>query len=268
MVEQAGRVRLVKNGATLPTPFLDISDLVLDGGERGLLSIAFPPDYAASGRFYVYFTDNGGDIRIEEYRRSSDPDRADRNTRRLVLAIEHSSESNHNGGQLHFGPDGYLYAGTGDGGGANDAHDNAQNLGTRLGKLLRIDPEMVVGGGAPPPPARDTTPPSLQRNDPPPPAGAAPGRRGDVHALPRALHRLGLRETPCAPSGVRAAEGAQITTRTPARAPEGEAHPPRSQGASQRPSPGWPPVRAVGVRARDAAGNSTGVARVRVLVRR
>ena len=114
------------------------------GGERGLLSMAFAPDYATSGKFYVYFTDAGGDIRIEEYRRSSNPDRADPATRRLVLTIEHSSEDNHNGGQLQFGPDGYLYAATGDGGGGNDVHDNAQNLGTLLGKLLRIDPDMVA----------------------------------------------------------------------------------------------------------------------------
>ena len=92
VVEQAGRLRLVKNGVALPTPFLDISDLVLDGGERGLLSVAFPPDYATSGRFYVYFTDTGGDIRIEEYRRSANADRADRTTRRPVLGIEHSSQ--------------------------------------------------------------------------------------------------------------------------------------------------------------------------------
>jgi glucose/arabinose dehydrogenase len=166
VVEQAGRVRLVENGVALPTPFLDISDLVLDGGERGLLSMAFPPDYAASGRFYVYFTDTGGDIRIEEYRRSADPDRADVGSRRLVLGIEHSSESNHNGGQLQFGPDGYLYAGTGDGGGGNDEHDNAQNLGTRLGKLLRIDPDLMAAGGGPLPPARDITPPRMRTKVP------------------------------------------------------------------------------------------------------
>jgi glucose/arabinose dehydrogenase len=165
VVEQAGRIRLVHNGKAQGTPFLDITSLVLDGGERGLLSMAFAPDYATSGKFYVYFTDNGGDIRIEEYRRSSDPNRADPATRRLVLAIEHSSQLNHNGGQLQFGPDGYLYAATGDGGGGNDIHDNAQNLATLLGKVLRIDPDMIAGGGRLPP-ARDITPPGLHTRVP------------------------------------------------------------------------------------------------------
>ena len=127
--------------------------------------MAFAPDYATSGKFYVYFTGAGGDIHIEEYRRSSNPDRADPATRRLVLTIEHSSEDNHNGGQLQFGPDGYLYAATGDGGGGNDGHGNAQNLGTLLGKLLRIDPDRVPGGG-PLPPDRDVTPPRLRTRVP------------------------------------------------------------------------------------------------------
>ena len=84
-MEQAGRIRLVQDGAALPTPFLDIADLVLAGGERGLLSMAFPPDYATSGRFYVYFTDAAGDIRIEEYRRSAIPTGPTGPRRRLVL---------------------------------------------------------------------------------------------------------------------------------------------------------------------------------------
>jgi glucose/arabinose dehydrogenase len=165
VTQQGGVVSLIKGGAPQATPFLDISGIVLDGGERGLLSIAFPPDYASSGRFYVYFTDAGGDIRIEQYRRSSNPDVADPASRRLVLAIEHSSEDNHNGGQLQFGPDGYLYAATGDGGGGNDIHDNAQNLGTLLGKLLRIDPDMVPGGGMLPG-DRDITSPRLRTRFP------------------------------------------------------------------------------------------------------
>jgi glucose/arabinose dehydrogenase len=106
VVEQGGAIRLVEGSTANPTPFLDIQGIVQNGGERGLLSMAFAPDYASSGRFYVYFTDNGGDIRIEEFRRGADPDVADPGTRRLVLAIEHSSEPNHNGGQLQFGPDG------------------------------------------------------------------------------------------------------------------------------------------------------------------
>ena len=102
--------------------------------------MAFAPDYATSGQVLRLLHGRGGDIRIEEFRRRPSPDRADPATRRAVLTIEHSSESNHNGGQLQFGPDGYLYAATGDGGGGDDIHDNAQNLATLLGKLLRIDP--------------------------------------------------------------------------------------------------------------------------------
>ena len=147
--------------------------------------MAFAPDYATSGKFYVYFTGAGGDIHIEEYRRSSNPDRADPATRRIVLTIEHSSEDNHNGGQLQFGPDGYLYAATGDGGGGNDSHDNAQNLGTLLGKLLRIDPDMVPGGGTAP--ARSRRDPSASPHPVPrEAAAAAPRRRGGLRPLQRA----------------------------------------------------------------------------------
>src|SRR5262249_37746624 len=105
VVEQQGRVMLVKNGRKLGTPFLDITGDVQSGGERGLLSVAFAPDYSSSGRFYVYYTDKGGDIRVEEFRRSSNADRADKGSRRLVLFQEHSQFPNHNGGQLQFGPD-------------------------------------------------------------------------------------------------------------------------------------------------------------------
>jgi glucose/arabinose dehydrogenase len=101
--------------------------------------MAFAPDYARSGRFYVYFTDKTGDIHIQEFKRGS-ANRAAMDTRRNLLTITHREFSNHDGGQLQFGPDGYLYAGTGDGGGAGDPHDNGQSLGTRLAKLLRIDP--------------------------------------------------------------------------------------------------------------------------------
>ena len=103
--------------------------------------MAFAPDYATSRRFYVYYTTNGGDIRIEEYKRSaSNADAADPSSARPLLTIEHSTFPNHNGGQLQFGPDGFLYAGTGDGGAAGDPFRNGQNTGTLLGKLLRIDP--------------------------------------------------------------------------------------------------------------------------------
>ncbi|MFL5956059.1 MAG: PQQ-dependent sugar dehydrogenase, partial [Solirubrobacterales bacterium] len=126
------------------TPFLDIhTDVKSSGSEQGLLSMAFAPDYATSHRVYVYYTDRGGDIRIQQLQASGD--RADASTRRDVIKIEHSEFPNHNGGQLQFGPDGMLYAGTGDGGSEGDPNHNGQNLGTLLGKLIRIDPK--PGGG-------------------------------------------------------------------------------------------------------------------------
>ncbi len=119
--------------------------------ERGLLSIAFAPDYIISGRFFVYYTSRrppaarAGDVVIDEFRRSAaDPEVADPATRRPLLAIDHDDHENHNGGQLAVGPDGALYAGTGDGGGAGDPLGSGQNPGSLLGKLLRLDP---AGGG-------------------------------------------------------------------------------------------------------------------------
>jgi hypothetical protein len=144
-----GKVRLVVDDAVRPTPFLDIAPFGLSlGGERGLLSVVAAPDYASSGKVYVYYTDSGGDIRIEEFTRSStNPETADPSSRRTVLVIEHSDEGNHNGGQLHFGADGCLWVTTGDGGGQNDEHNNAQNVGTLLGKVLRFDPDPPGVGG-------------------------------------------------------------------------------------------------------------------------
>ncbi|MSO41256.1 MAG: sugar dehydrogenase [Solirubrobacterales bacterium] len=148
VVEQAGRVRLVLRGRRLGRPFLDIRRLVRFGGEQGLLSIAFPPDYGSSGRFYAYFVNNEGSIEIDEFRRSAgNPNRAKRKTRRVVITIPHPDESNHNGGQLQFGPGGYLFAGAGDGGGAGDADNSAQRTDNLLGKLIRIDPR--ESGGRP-----------------------------------------------------------------------------------------------------------------------
>jgi glucose/arabinose dehydrogenase len=143
VVERGGTIRQVKDGVLLPAPFLDISDLVLPEGEQGLLSMAFAPDYATSKRFYVFYTDKAGNNRIEEFRRYT-PDRASRASRRVVLRIEHPVAANHNGGQLQFGPDGYLYASTGDRGGGVDPRTTAQNLGSLHGKLLRIDPRPVT----------------------------------------------------------------------------------------------------------------------------
>lgn len=147
VVEQGGRVVLVDDGEVVSEPFLDISGDVTAGGEQGLLSIAFAPDYEQSGRFYVDFTDTEGDTRIQEFRRSeSDPRVADPGTRRELLFVDQPFP-NHNGGLLLFGPDRKLYIGLGDGGSAGDPMGNGQDLGTLLGKILRIDP--LPSGGRP-----------------------------------------------------------------------------------------------------------------------
>jgi glucose/arabinose dehydrogenase len=140
VVEQGGRIRLIKNGALQTTPFLDITSRVLSGGERGLLSVAFHPQYATNHFFYVYFTaQTSGDIRIERFTTTSNPDVADPATSKLILTTPHPSQSNHNGGLLAFGPDGMLYAGLGDGGGSGDPFGNGQNFNALLGSLLRLD---------------------------------------------------------------------------------------------------------------------------------
>jgi glucose/arabinose dehydrogenase len=138
VVERAGRIRLVRGRKR--QPFTNISGSVSTGGERGLLSVAFPPDYERSRLLYVYFTNRSGDIEIAELHADAAGTKAPASTLRPVLLIPHPNHSNHNGGQLQFGPDGLLYAGTGDGGGAGDAPDNAQDPNSRLGKLLRINP--------------------------------------------------------------------------------------------------------------------------------
>jgi hypothetical protein len=145
VVEQAGRIMEVRDGQKLDTPFLDITGFVRCCGEQGLLSMAFAPDYATSGRFYVYYTaprmnDSGGSvITVDEFTRAT-ADSADPASRRNVFVVDHPTNGNHNGGQLQFGPDGLLYAGTGDGGSGNDPPGNAQNLAVNLGKLLRVNP--------------------------------------------------------------------------------------------------------------------------------
>jgi glucose/arabinose dehydrogenase len=146
VVEQPGTVQVIRGGHKLGHPFLDIRGLVGDdGGERGLLSIAFPPDYAQSRRFYAYYTDNNGNIRVEEFQRRS-ATRAARGARRTVIQIPHPINANHNGGQLQFLGD-LLYLGTGDGGSGGDPPNNAQSKESLLGKLLRIDPR--PSGGRP-----------------------------------------------------------------------------------------------------------------------
>lgn len=140
VVEQSGIIKIIRNGQTLATPFLDIRDRVESGGEKGLLSVAFHPKYRENGRFFVNYTARKNGVLksvIAEYRVSSNPDIADR-TERVILEIEQPF-ANHNGGLNKFGPDGFLYIGLGDGGAAGDPFNNAQNLETLLGKILRID---------------------------------------------------------------------------------------------------------------------------------
>jgi glucose/arabinose dehydrogenase len=149
VVEREGTIRVVRRGRVLRAPFLDIRGLVTSGGESGLLSMAFAPDYARSRRFYVYYTDNQGFIAIDGFLRArSTPDRALPGSRRTIMRVPHG-RFNHKGGQVRFGPDGRLYAGFGDGGGGGDPDRNAQNLGRILGKLVRIDPRPRGGYSVP-----------------------------------------------------------------------------------------------------------------------
>jgi uncharacterized repeat protein (TIGR01451 family) len=150
VVEQEGLIRIVKNKTLLPKPFLDISARVSCCGERGLLSVAFPPGYANKGYFYVNYTNNDGNTVVARYRVTTDPDIANPNSEEIILAIDQPF-SNHNGGQLAFGPDGYLYIGMGDGGSGGDPQDNGQRPDTFLGKLLRIDVESGASPYAVPP---------------------------------------------------------------------------------------------------------------------
>jgi glucose/arabinose dehydrogenase len=146
VTEQPGRIRVLVDRKLRSRAFLDIRGEVRCCGEQGLLSMAFAPDYAKSGLFYVYITGTDGDIRVLQYKRSaSSAQVADPGSAREVIRIEHSQFGNHNGGQVQFGPDGMLYLATGDGGGGGDPLRTGQDLGSLLGKVLRIDPR--AGGG-------------------------------------------------------------------------------------------------------------------------
>ncbi len=160
VVEKSGRIRLLEDGKP-GAAFLDISDKVSQGNEQGLLGLAFDPDYAANGRFYIDYTDSKGDTQIVAYQ--TDGDVAYPSSAKVLLSVK-QPEANHNGGWLAFGPDGYLYIGMGDGGGGGDQHGptgNGQNKDVLLGKILRIEtaagdadsiPEdnpFAAGGGAP-----------------------------------------------------------------------------------------------------------------------
>src|SRR5512138_1341252 len=139
VVEKAGRIRILQNGQLIDQPFLDITDRVgSSGNEQGLLGLAFHPQYKENGRFFVNYTDNNGNTVIARFQVSGDPNVADPNSEVKILGVDQPFP-NHNGGVLTFGPDGYLYAGLGDGGSAGDPLGNGQNTKVLLGKILRID---------------------------------------------------------------------------------------------------------------------------------
>ena len=169
VVQRGGQVMLILGGHTQAQPFLNIAGSVNSQGsdEQGLLGLAFPSDYASSGLFYVDYTIADNDIRIVQYHRSAtDPNLADPSSGRLVLTIDHHQFTNHNGGQLAFGPEGDLYIGVGDGGSEDDPDNNGQDTDTLLGKILRIDPSS--GGGY-------TIPPTN-------PFAGRPGKRAEIWA--------------------------------------------------------------------------------------
>ncbi len=148
--QNLARIRIIKDGVLLPNAFLDVSGVVLTGGERGLLGLAFHPNYASNGRFFIYYTRKpDGAVAVARYVVSANPDVADAASA-LVLLTQTKSFDNHNGGTCAFGPDGMLYLGLGDGGSANDPNCNAQNLSTLLGKMLRIDVDSASPYAIPP----------------------------------------------------------------------------------------------------------------------
>lgn len=145
VLERRGVIRVIRNDTLLPAPFLDITSVVGSNGmEQGLLGIAFDPDYASNGRFVVNYTDRNGDTQIVSFNVSPDPDIADPGSATPILSVDQPF-SNHNGGGLEFGPDGFLYIGLGDGGSGGDPGNRAQDRTTLLGKMLRID----LNGGSP-----------------------------------------------------------------------------------------------------------------------
>ncbi len=147
IVELSGTIRIFDAAQIQPTPFLDVSGLIsyTPGQERGLLGLAFHPSYPSTPYFYVDYTNSVGNIVIARYRVSiGDPNVADPSSALILLTIPHSTNTNHNGGQLAFGPDGKLYVGVGDGGGGGDGPNNAQNLGVLLGKILRLDVDIAA----------------------------------------------------------------------------------------------------------------------------
>jgi len=146
VVLQNGKIVIYNGTTVLSTPFLDIASSVSCCGERGLLSLAFHPSYKTNGFFYIFYTALNGDVTIARYKVSTgNPNIANANSKLVLLTVAHSQFSNHNGGELAFGPDGFLYTSFGDGGSGGDPNNNGQNLGKLLGKLLRIN----VNSGTP-----------------------------------------------------------------------------------------------------------------------
>jgi glucose/arabinose dehydrogenase len=146
VVDQAGKILIVNGGAVTGT-FLDIgSRVATTGSERGLLGLAFHPKYASNGLFFVRYTIASGDVRISRFHVGADPNKADPASEKVIITIPHRLHANHNGGVIAFGPDGYLYIGTGDGGGSGDPNNNGQNLGVLLGKMLRLDVDHTSTG--------------------------------------------------------------------------------------------------------------------------
>ena len=141
VIDQPGKIWIIENGLVNPQPFLDIQDKVKCCREEGLLGLAFPAAYADKAHFYVYYTRLDGNNQVSRFHLTEDGNRAEPDSEEEILLLHHPTYTNHNGGQLAFGPDGYLYIGTGDGGGSGDPDNNAQNLESLLGKILRIDVE-------------------------------------------------------------------------------------------------------------------------------
>ncbi len=138
IVEKTGAIRIIKDGVLLTDPFIDLSSRISNGGEQGLLGLAFDPDYATTGRFIVHFTDPAGNTTLSRFQVSANPDVADPASE-LVILTAVQPFANHNGGQIAFGPDGFLYLGLGDGGGSGDPDSRGQDLSDLLGSILRID---------------------------------------------------------------------------------------------------------------------------------